>query len=625
MCGICGYVGLAPDGVRLGRMVALMAHRGPDDEGTYTDGQVALGHKRLSIIDLATGHQPMVSADGRYVIVFNGEIYNYRELRGILEARGRVFRTHSDTEVLLYWMIDFGVKRLPDLNGMFAFALWDRDNGSLLLVRDRLGIKPLYVHRRGRALVFASEIKALLPAMEQKEANPAAIHEFLTFQNILGKHTFFKDVDKLPAGGWVRWGAEGISEGRFWDVAFTRSFDGTFADAAEEYAATLAQAVARHMIADVPVGAYLSGGIDSPSAATLAAGMCDGPLHTFTGAFTDAPYYDERVGSRAVAENIRAVRHEIEITPEDYLRDYAKVIYHLDEPTLGTGALPCYEVARLVSDSVKVVLTGHGGDEMFAGYQVNQVALIRETMRRSPARLLSVLLGVKKDEWTRVLYYLLYPLVYPEVKHGIFIMVPRRQRAQLLSEGFLRQNGGSEPLDALAPFLDNDDSPGERILRLYLKTYLPTLFVQEDKVSMAHSVEARTPLCDNAMVALALKWPLDVKMHGNALKAIPKAAMRSRLPAVLYTLPKRGFPTPFAHWYRREPLQSYMRDLLFGPRTVERGLFRTAHLQGLFDRHVRSVTDNLYDYARASRLYSFSAVELWFRTFMDQAQPRPVA
>jgi asparagine synthase (glutamine-hydrolysing) len=256
---------------------------------------------------------------------------------------------------------------------------------------------------------------------------------------------------------------------------------------------------------------------------------------------------------------------------------------------------------------------------------VNKAAYLRETLAGSPLRALSVLMGIRRDEWSRVLYYLLYPLVEPEVGSGLYIMVPQRQRSAFFSQDFLRLNRDFEPLEALRAAMGSEPlTPSKKILALYLRTYLPTLFIQEDKMSMAHSVESRTPLCDNELLELALRFPLRIKLWRNRLKALTRDVMSEKLPAVLYRLPKRGFPTPFARWYRREPLRSLMADLLFGRRTRERGMLNTAFLQRLFERNLRSRTDLLHDYARANQLYSASMVELWFRTFVDGRNGAPL-
>ncbi len=568
----------------------------------------------------------MHSASGRYVIVFNGEIYNFRDLRSKLEARGHIFRTQSDTEVLLEWLVLHGVDGLSELNGMFALAFWDRAESRLLLARDRLGMKPLYIRQMADDLVFASEIKAILAVSGRAEVDRETILQFVTFQNVLNDRTFFRGILKLPPSGWLEWThGRGCRQGGYWELNFSNRFCGAFGEAVDAYAEVLAAAVDRHMLADVPVGTYLSGGIDSSAVTVSAASRTTGSMHTFTGAFTDASYYDERAGSRVVAAQVGAHLHEVEIGAADFCADIGKVIYHLDEPTLGTGALPQFEVAKLASRHVKVVLTGHGGDEAFAGYQVNKAIAIREAAGKNLFAVIQAIARIRPDEITRILYFLLYPLRYPEIKHGLFIMVPHRRRDSVMSADFLGSLGGYEPIDELTNFLRPGLSPGQALMTLYLRTYLPTLFIQEDKVGMAHSLEARMPLCDNAVIDLALSIELDEKLHGGILKAIPKAALRNRLPQVLFTLPKRGFPTPFARWFRVGQVCETMEDLLLSARARERGIFRPEYVERLFRDNLRSRTDNLFDYARANQLYSIAMIELWFRTFVDQSVPKPVS
>jgi asparagine synthase (glutamine-hydrolysing) len=333
MCGIVGICGGNPRAGALSRAVETIAHRGPDDAGRYEDALVSIGHQRLSIIDLTHGHQPMHSADGRYVLAFNGEIYNFRDLRRRLEGTGHVFRTTSDTEVLLQWLGCKWRDGLADLNGMFALALWDRRERRLLLARDRVGIKPLYVRPTDDGgLVFASEVKAIIAVVGPLAPKLSTVFQFLTFQNVLTEDTFFQNVSKLPPSGWVEWSPQGITRGTFWTPVFDYNFNGTFEQVTDAFRATLERAVERHMIADVPVGSYLSGGIDS-SAVTVVAARHVEKLHTFTGAFTDAPYYDEREGSRAVAAKAGATLHEVEITAADFCDNFGRVVYHLDEPT----------------------------------------------------------------------------------------------------------------------------------------------------------------------------------------------------------------------------------------------------------------------------------------------------
>ncbi|MBF0353623.1 MAG: asparagine synthase (glutamine-hydrolyzing) [Alphaproteobacteria bacterium] len=617
MCGIVGITGTwRPES--MAQALDLIAHRGPDDCGIWQDQQVSLGHRRLSIIDPAGGHQPFVSACGRWVIVFNGEIYNFKELAERLGQRGHKLVTRSDTEVLLHWLAEFGIDGLPALNGMFAFALWDRAESKLLLARDRLGIKPLYVSERSGQLVFASEIKAMLPFLGPVVPNRQAIYQHLTFQNILDQSTFFSGVEKLAQGSWQEWSPGGMRRGRFWDIAFDKPFTGSPTQAVGAFGQIFDAAVRRQMVSDFPVGSYLSGGIDSASVATVAAACSDHALHTFTGAFTDAPYYDERSGARAVAHRIGAHLHEIEISPDHFVRHFADVVWHLDEPTLGSGALPQYMVSGLAAQHVKVVLTGHGGDEMFAGYQVNKAALIRKLLGGPFWKLPGLLAGLRKDELTRVAYFLLFPLLQPEVGHGLFVMTPKRARAKILHADFLADLRGFEPLEVVDGLLAGRGlDPAQALTFLYLRTYLPTLLIQEDKVGMAHSIEARLPICDNELLDLALALPLESKMTGGALKAIPKLAMRPRLPDILYELPKRGFPTPFARWFRKGPVREMMQDLLLSKRALGRGIVRAETVAATLAANDASMTDNLADYARANRLYSWALIEQWHRLFVD--------
>jgi asparagine synthase (glutamine-hydrolysing) len=623
MCGIAGFTGRRPPEA-LGRAMATIAYRGPDAQGRYEDPFVSIGHCRLSIIDAALGHQPMHSADGRYVLAFNGEIYNFRDLRQTLERQGHTFRTSSDTEVLLRWLTCRGRDGLPDLNGMFALALWDRREKRLLLARDRLGIKPLYLYEKGNAFAFASEIKAIHALVGHIEPNLQTVFQFLTFQNVLTDQTFFTDVAKLPPGGWIEWSPAGITRGRFWSLSFPSASDLSFDEIVEQYRHALDRAVDRHMIADVPVGSYLSGGIDSASVTVLAARRAQAPMHTFTGAFVDAPYYDERPGSRAVAARAGATLHEVEITSDDFCADFGRVVYHLDEPTLGMGALPQFVVARLAARHVKVVLTGHGGDEAFAGYQVSKAVLLRDLITTRPLAAIRHLARVSLDEMSRVAYFSVFPFIQPEVGYGLFIMTPRNRRRRRLTGSFLGAMEGYEPLDEVRQFIGPGMTSGEVLQSLYLKTYLPTLFIQEDKVGMAHSLESRMPLCDNEIIDLALSVDFAQKMHGGVLKAIPRAAMRRDLPDLLYTLPKRGFPTPFARWFRQGRVREMVEDLLLSRRAIERGIFEPEGAARLFTTHLKSRGDNLLDYARASELYSMAAVELWFRTYIDGATSEPV-
>lgn len=614
---MCGLIGATGPGRRevVEAGLRLILHRGPDGNGLVETAGATLGHCRLAIIDPAHGAQPWVSDDGRHVLVYNGEIYNFRELRHQLRQTGHQFRTDGDTEVLMAWLATYGVEGLAALSGMFAFALWDRRERRVLLARDRLGIKPLYwTPCGGRDIAFASEIKGLLPARKRVEPNGRAIFQYLTFQQVMTDESFFAGIHRLEPGGWLEWRDGQTRQGYFWTAVPQAEADQRAA--AARYSEVLDGAIRRHLIADVPVGCYLSSGIDSSSVATLSTRLAGRPLTGFVGAFTEAPYYDERPGARLVAKAGGVALEEIVIRPEDFTTHLADVCWHLDEPTLGSGALPQYMLAAHASRSVRVVLTGHGGDELFAGYQVNKAVRLRQLLRR-PWQLPAFLASVRRDELTRILYFLMFPLISPDVGCGMHVMIPRRQRSRLLSGDFLHSLNDYDPL-AEAARVTAGLSPADGLLMLYLRTYLQTLLIQEDKVGMAHGLEARMPLCDNQLLELSLGLDLDTKLTGGELKAIPRAAMRPHLPPELFRLPKRGFPTPLAHWFRGDgPARQLVGDLLASPRARQRGIMLPEAMEALLALNDRSAGDGLADYARATRLYSLAMLELWFRQFAD--------
>jgi len=618
MCGILGIAGAyCPQEVKTA--LRLIAHRGPDGSGVFADSSVTLGHRRLSIIDVVGGAQPFKSRDGRYVLTFVGEIYNYRELARRLRESDINFVSNSDTEVLLYWLIEHGRDGLADLNGMFAFALWDTVEKSLLLARDRLGIKQLYFMRSHGRMIFSSEIKAILPWMDAVRPNSEAIFQFLTMQLVIDDQTFFTGVSKLPPGSWMIWTGGEITKGKYWEVSINHESDISHSDAVAMYQDKLTDAVSRHLVSDVPVGSYLSSGIDSSSVAATAREQLSGPFHTFTGAFHGAgSYYDERPGAEAVAKQLGSDHHETMIGPDDYLRDIGNVMWHLEEPTVGAGALPHYRTAELAAKNVKVVLTGHGGDELFGGYQVNKAAFLRQTLAKNPVAALGQLAQFRRDEWTRIMYFLVFPFVYPEVRHGMFVMTPKKKRHSQLSPDFLGLQTGTDPFESLDRIVPREQrGTVDGLMYLYLKSYLPSLFIQEDKVAMAHSLEARIPLCDHSLIDFASKLGPANKLFGGRLKAVPRAAMSGKIPAILFSLPKRGFPTPYAQWYRQNPLKEFMADLLVSKNAMDRGIFQKEYLLKLWNTHISGRGDMLLDYARAHRIYSMSMIELWFRTFVD--------
>jgi asparagine synthase (glutamine-hydrolysing) len=562
MCGIVGWVTTdkEPSAIALVKAMAdRISHRGPDDEGFFFAPGVGLGHRRLSIIDLDHGHQPMVTEDNRYVIIYNGEVYNFLAMRKELEKLGEVFVTHSDTEVLLRAFRCWGANSFSKFSGMFAIAIWDSVECTLHLARDHMGIKPLYYIDLGEEFIFASEIKSLFchPKVKRKmEADVVA--SFLAFNNTFGEKSFWSGVKRCQPGERLEWREGKLKHFRFFDIGTLQvePFKGNFEDAAERYVELLSSSVRDHLISDVPVGSYLSAGIDSSSVSLLAAKQQSLPFPVFTGYFKgyESGWYDERSGAKAISRKSRFVHYECPITWNDFHDRLEKVSYHLDEPALGSGAIPQFIVAESVRRQVKVVLTGHGGDELFSGYPVYKASFLRG--HGISAQGLRCLLSGRIDEYMRVFYFLLGGIFDPIRARGQFRMFSssalRTVTGPLIADS-LKSNKGIEGLfDNVQPFVSKPDVDG--VTRWYIATYLTTLLTQEDKISMAHGLEARVPICCKRLLEFALSLPDSIKLYGGELKAVPRRGLRGMLPSEIFALPKRGFPTPIVDWLSKGDL-----------------------------------------------------------------------
>ncbi len=616
MCGISGWYG-PRDTKLLREMTSFLDHRGPDGEGFFVDTNISLGHKRLSIIDLKTGQQPMYNDDKSAVIVFNGEIYNYKEIRKKLEAKYK-FKTKSDTEVILRAYEEHGPECVQQFNGMFAFAIWDAKKDLLFLARDRIGVKPLYYCKNAGRFMFASEIKAFLADKQfPRILNPQAVAEYLAFQNIMDDKTFFEGVKMLLPGHYIV-----VQEGKviikqYWDASYVKSGKRNIGDYYTDFRSILSSSVARHMVSDVPLGSYLSGGFDSGSIATFAAGKSKKKIETFTGTFKEGGRYDETKGSRLAAQKINAVVHEATVSSQDFLSSIEKIIYHLDEPKTGIPVISQYVVSKLASEHVKVVLTGHAGDELFAGYPIYKVSYFKDLVKKNPFQALRFFSFFSWSEIPRSLYFMFFPLFDQEVRHGLFIMFNQRQRRKALSPEFYESIPNKKVTSVLKQFQRKDITCStDKIQYLYLKTYLPSLLVCEDKMGMAHSIEARVPFCDNEMVDFANSIPLQFKLYNHELKHIIKQSMKGDLPPIHYQQPKKGYPTPFSLWLRKD-VKEYVYSILLSERTKQREIFNQEYVKNLLDTHCRRSKDGLMDLVNAARIWSLLNIELWCRIFLD--------
>ncbi|TLZ67674.1 MAG: asparagine synthase (glutamine-hydrolyzing) [Methanobacteriota archaeon] len=628
MCGICGVYdprgGIDPDLVR--RMNEALRHRGPDDDAVKTFDTCVLAYRRLSIIDLDTGDQPISDEAGGSWIVYNGETYNYQELRKGLEVRGHTLATRSDTEAIVHLYEEKGVDCVHELNGMYAFAIWDDERKRLLLVRDRLGVKPLYyVEREGR-VAFASEIKGLLADSSiPRKLNYAALSEYLSFQNVFGDKTFFEGVKLLPPGHLLI--AEGgrVEVREYWDLHFREEITEPQV-AVQRFGELLDESVDMQLMSDVPLGSHLSGGIDSGTVVMKACDKLAEPMKTFS-VYFEEPECDESGLIEQVSMLAQSVHYDRLLDPKEFPDVLPKIAYALDEPRVGAGVIPQWYIADLASKEVKVVLTGHGGDELFAGYPSYIIAYFRDILRRRDwaelRRALSAMREKLRTEgWRRVIGLPLYGLVERDLaRYGHEAVFKDRDRARVLTDAAKRAMADHDPRGELDRVLAKCDATSslDRVLYLDIKTYLPSLLIVEDRMSMAHSLEDRVPILDHRIAELSARIPGRLKIRALTLKWIPRSQAEGLLPRAVLEHRKVGFLVPLAEWLRG-PLRRYVEDLLLGERARSRGLFRPESVQALVRSHMSRQRDLSW------KLWSLLNVELWHRTWIDPegaANPRP--
>ena len=633
MCGIVGTVGLNPlepvDETRLKIMRDILRHRGPDGEGLWTEGHVGLGFRRLAIIDVQGGAQPMSNEDGSVWVVFNGEIYNHARLRPWLESRGHRYRTRSDTETIVHLYEEEGERCVERLQGMFAFAVWDRTRRRLLLARDRLGIKPLYYALTDRELLFASEIKAILAGGAISPAlNTAIVPEFLANRYVAGPETFFHGVTKLLPGRTLTWSAdEGLREQRYWSLpAEIDGGDMTPIEAAGGVRAGLEASVQSHLMSDVPLGLFLSGGLDSSALAGLMARMVAKPIRTFSVGLPDADA-NELEYARLVARAVRSVHREVVVTASEFFDALPRLIRHEDEPIAFTSSVPLYFVSRLAAEDVKVVLTGEGADELFLGYHRYRITHWNERAGRACGRLapsgVRRLVGRSLDR---------LPRLGPSAAHTLMALERRTQwlnglsgPRQLFYENFavfptvrqhelLRDPGLLAARDPFGTVLERyEAAPGgdlDRMSYADLQTYLVELLMKQDQMSMAASIESRVPFLDHELVERVAAMPGRLKLRGWHTKAVLRAAVSDVVPREIMSRGKMGFPVPVGRWLRG-PFKPLVDELVLGPRALARGLFDPDALRRLAEAHRTGAAEH------GDRLWLLLNLELWQRMFLD--------
>jgi asparagine synthase (glutamine-hydrolysing) len=605
----------------------VLRHRGPDDAGIFIEGPIGIAHRRLSIVDLATGHQPMANEDGLLRIVFNGEIYNHADHRPDLEARGHVYASNSDTETILHLYEEYGGRCVDHLRGMFAFAIWDRRANELFIARDRLGVKPLYyVQSDDGSLFFASEIKALLAADALRpELNRAALPDYLANRSTCDDTTLFAGVRRLPAGHTLRWRDGKIEIERYWDVRPGEAGEDASRSPEEyinEWRDLFRTSVKLRLMSDVPLGMFLSGGIDSSAIAAVMSQMVEEPIKTFSIAF-NAPEANELAYARIAAQAFRTDHHEVLVEPSDFAAALPHLIWHEDEPLAHASSVALYFVSQLAQRHVKVVLTGEGSDELLAGYYRYRTTLlnlsagkiyqrcstdrIRHLVRALAARLAPESLRRKLPRT-----FLWLPPDVNSIYFDNFAVFPRHTQQALFSKHLWDQVGRVNPYAGMHRFFDAYPSASllQRLLYADMKTYLHELLMKQDQMSMAASIESRVPFLDHKLVEFSTALPDRMKLRGWTTKHVLREAMKGLLPESILRRSKMGFPVPLGRWFRGA-FRPLLDEFVVGERTIARGLFRPDFLHQLVHEHAGGTADH------TERLWTLVNFEMWQRHFLD--------
>jgi asparagine synthase (glutamine-hydrolysing) len=629
MCGIAGKVSRrgGVDEALLERMCAVIEHRGPDSRGAFCDDGAGLGIQRLAIIDLDTGDQPIANEDGSVVVVHNGEIYNYRELREELRWRGHTLSTHGDTEVIVHLYEEYGDDCVQHLRGMFAFALWDRRKRRLLVARDRIGKKPLFYSATDDTLWFGSEAKSILQDPEvPRDIDAEAIDAYLQFQYVPHPRSAFKALRKLPPAHTLSWQDGQIETRRYWKLSYSPDVSyGSEAELHERIRDELCEATRLRLRSDVPLGAFLSGGVDSSAVVAAMAREASGTTKTYAIGF-DVERFDETAYAREVADLLGTEHHEFRMDPQA-LEILPKLVWHYGEPFADQSAIPSFYLAEMTRRHVTVALNGDGGDEAFAGYPRYAANAIADRLSRLPrparsaaarimervgpgaqagsmrTRVARLAHALSLEPWDRYAYWIAY--------------FNDQERRELYTDEFAASIDGEFTSSVIRdPWLASDaGNLTDRLLDVDVHGYLPgDLLVKMDIATMAHSLEVRSPLLDHQFMEFAARIPASLKLDGRTTKKVFKDALRPWLPDHILDRRKMGFGVPLADWFRGG-MRALPGDILLDPRSLERGMFRRATVERLIAEHHSGARDH------SNRLWSLLQLELWLRTYVDAALP----
>ncbi len=618
MCGIVGRIeksGHSSDPQLLREMARALHHRGPDEEGYYQKGAIGLGHQRLSVIDLTTGRQPLKNEDETIILVANGEIYNFQRLRGDLEKRGHRFRSKSDNEVIIHLYEEKGVSCLQDLRGMFAFGLWDEKKERLFLARDRIGKKPLVYTETPFSFNFASEIQALLKAPDiKKEVDCQSLNLFLTFQYIPAPHTIFQGIKKLAAGHYLIYQKGEVQTARYWAIDFNHKIKVSESEAAQLVLEKLREAVKLRMVSDVPLGAFLSGGIDSSTIVALMSHSSPQRVKTFSIGFSERDYNELKFAAK-VAKTFDT-EHSTFVVKPDVISILPEVIRHYNEPFGDSSAIPTYYLCQETKKAVTVALSGDGGDENFAGYPRYLQALYLEKSLPFTARLPKIVVKNVASKtsgiWRKISWVLNEaPKISQAERYARWMTVFSPQEKDTLYQTAFKKRLSEDPWQRYRDLWPQADNHLEKMLLADFHLYLPDcLQVKMDIASMSHGLEVRSPFLDQEVVALAASLPADLKLRGRRTKYLLKRALTGILPPEVLTRKKMGFGIPLSLWFKNE-LKRYLASVIMSERLLKRGYFNPDYLKKIFYEHTSGQADH------TTRLYLLLVLELWHQIYID--------
>jgi asparagine synthase (glutamine-hydrolysing) len=636
MCGICGKLyhsrDRTVDGELLRSMASVINHRGPDDEGIYVKNNVGLAHKRLSILDLSpAGHQPMNNEDGSIWIVFNGEIYNFLDLREELQKKGHTFRSRTDTETIIHLYEEKGVECVHDLRGMFAFAIWDENKKRLFCARDRAGKKPFVYAHTEDGLVFASEIKSLLrdPALK-RNLDYSAIHHYLTYQYVPSPLSIFKDIKKLPPAHVLIYEGGDLTIKRYWSLSYQKKLHlSSVGEYGEQFRDLFQEAVKIRLRSDVPLGAFLSGGIDSSLVVAVMSRLMNQPVKTFSIGFEEEGY-DEVAFARIIAEKYETDHHEFTVKP-DAVSILPQLVWHYNEPFADSSAIPTYYVSKMTRDFVTVALNGDGGDESFAGYERYVADKLADYYRRVPPFIREGIIrravdtlphSTNRRNFFRRLKRFVKGISEPPERRYVrwICFFDNEMKGDLYTPSFKDLNRELDSVDLTVKWYERADAEQflDRTLFVDVMSYLPEdLLVKVDIASMAHSLEARSPFLDHKVMEFAALLPPNLKLRGMETKFLLKDTLSDIVPQEILQRKKMGFGVPLDVWFRND-LKEMAYDVLLDQKSIERGYFRKEYVLQMLDDHVSKRYDHSY------RIWALLFLELWHRMFIDGTVSPPI-